>query len=72
MRDIAERFGGACAVWRYDPILVSSATPLDSHEARFTRLADALSGTCDEVVMSFAHLYRKTVRNLGRAEGLSW
>lgn len=71
-REIAARFGPAVVVWRYDPVLVSSVTPLDAHAARFGRLAGALAGTCDEVVVSFADLYRKTVRNLGRATGLTW
>ncbi|HUC63405.1 MAG TPA: DUF1848 domain-containing protein [Alphaproteobacteria bacterium] len=75
LREVAARFGKRVAVWRYDPILVSDLTPFDSHRARFERLADALAGAVDEVVISFAQIYRKTKRNLdaaAHAHGFSW
>ena len=64
-------------MWRYDPIL-TSLTPPDFHRRTFARLARALAGATgatDEVVVSFAHLYRKTQRNLDRAavqSGFNW
>jgi hypothetical protein len=67
MHRLAEGFGPRVAVWRYDPILVSSLTPVDWHPNNFERLARALEGTTDEVVVSFAHFYRKTRRNLDAA-----
>jgi hypothetical protein len=67
MRGLSAEFGHATLVWRYDPVLISSLTPLDDHRARFCRLADALAGATDEVVISVAHIYRKTRRNLDRA-----
>lgn len=75
LRELRARWSGRVAVWRYDPILISSLTPLDWHRANFARLALALRGATDEVVVSFAQLYRKTGRNLARAaerEGFSW
>ncbi len=72
-REIAARFGPDALVWRYDPILVTSATPLETHRDRFARLADALAGATNQVVVSFADFYRKTVRNLGAgAPTLTW
>jgi hypothetical protein len=68
-------WGGRVAVWRYDPILISSLTPPEAHRERFAELARALAGTVDEVVVSFADLYRKTSRNLAaaaRRHGLTW
>ncbi|MDA0369104.1 MAG: DUF1848 domain-containing protein [Proteobacteria bacterium] len=71
--EIAARYGADALVWRYDPVLVSSATPLESHTDRFAGLAARLAGACDEVVISFADFYRKTVRNLTTAEPpLTW
>jgi hypothetical protein len=74
-RGIAGRFGPRAAVWRYDPIVVSDATPPAWHRANFARLAAALGGAADEAVVSFVQPYRKTARNLaaalGRA-GLAW
>jgi len=74
-RSLAADFGAAATVWRYDPILFTDLTPAAWHEVNFARLADALAGTTDEVVVSFAHIYRKTRRNLDRAaaaEGFAW
>jgi len=75
MRDLARRFGPRSVVWRYDPIVLSTITPADWHAANFARLARALDGIVDEVVISFVQPYRKTVRNLdvaARAHGFAW
>ena len=66
-RALAARHGPRAAVWRYDPILVSDPTPPDWHRANVAALAAALEGATDEVVVSFAQLYRKSVRNLDAA-----
>ena len=72
---VAAEYGRRAVVWRYDPIVFTSATAEDFHRDTFTRLAAALAGVVDEVVISFATLYRKTARNLDRAAaagGVSW
>ncbi len=73
--EIARRFGPRAAVWRYDPVLLSSLTGPDWHRATFARLARLLRGHVDEAVLSFVEPYRKTRRNLNRlaaAGGLEW
>lgn len=75
IRDLAGRYGARAVVWRYDPVLLTSLTPPDWHRARLARLAGLLRGSVDEVCLSFAHVYAKTRRNLGRAaeqHGFSW
>ena len=75
MRLLATNYDPRVAVWRYDPILFTSVTPPDFHRQTFARLAQALEGATDEVVVSFAQLYRKTQRNLDRAAahaGFTW
>ncbi|HYF79272.1 MAG TPA: DUF1848 domain-containing protein [Symbiobacteriaceae bacterium] len=75
VRRVAAEFGPKTVVWRYDPILLSSLTPLDVHVETFTRLAGRLEGAVDEVVLSFAHFYSKTKRNLAleaRRLGFTW
>ncbi len=67
--DVAARFGPGRAVWRYDPILVSDLTPPDWHRETFAGLAENLAGLVDEVVVSFAHGYAKTKRNLAAVLG---
>jgi hypothetical protein len=75
MHRIRERFGEWAAVWRYDPVLFTSLTPLEHHRTSFRELASRLEGTTDEVVISFAQVYRKTQRNLEAARrhsGFEW
>ena len=69
------QWGPRAVVWRYDPILISSLTPAEAHRAGFARLAAALRGRVDEVVVSVADLYRKSARNLAaaaRQHGFAW
>lgn len=75
LRRMRDDFGPRTAVWRYDPIVVSSLTPLDFHVANFERLAGAMDGVVDEVVISFMHVYQKTQRNLesaSRTHDFTW
>lgn len=76
---IRDRFGARAAVWRYDPVILTSLTPPAWHRARFARLAQALTRgrrrTVDEVVLSFATVYAKTKANTDRAasrRGFAW
>lgn len=75
MRRIAETYGPRAAVWRYDTIVTTSLTPFDFHRRNFAALARALEGTTDEVVVSFAQIYKKTLRNMDAAArrfGFTW
>jgi hypothetical protein len=75
MRALAREFGPRAGVWRYDPVVATALTPPDWHVGNFTRLADKLAGATDEVVISFAHVYRKTRLNMdaaSRFHGFSW
>lgn len=68
-------FGSDVTVWRYDPIVISSLTPLDWHRQNFAALAKGLAGATDEVVVSFAQIYKKTKRNMdwaAREYGFDW
>jgi hypothetical protein len=75
VKRLAGTYGPRAVVWRYDPILISSATPAALHADRFGLLAHGLRGACDEVVTSFTHFYRKTGRNLAKlaaSADLTW
>ena len=67
MKKIAGTYGEKTVVWRYDPILVSSETTIDFHRENFSRLARRLEGSTDEVVISYAQMYRKTLTNMNWA-----
>ena len=73
--ELRRLWGPRAVVWRYDPILISSLTPAEAHRSGFLKLAAALRGQVDEVVVSFADLYRKSARNLAaaaRRHGFTW
>jgi hypothetical protein len=75
LQELHRRFGRRVAVWRYDPIVMTGELDAAAHAASFAMLAGALTGMVDEVVLSFAHPYRKTSRNLDRAaqrHGFAW
>ncbi|HEY5598309.1 MAG TPA: DUF1848 domain-containing protein [Kiloniellales bacterium] len=75
LRAVADRYGPRVCVWRYDPLLLTSLTPPAWHRDTFARLAAALAGAVDEVVLSFAQIYAKTGRNTARAaarHGFAW
>jgi hypothetical protein len=75
LREVAELYGPRTCVWRYDTIVVTSLTPAEFHRENFSLLCADLAGVTDEVVVSFAHLYQKTLRNMNWASeefGFSW
>ena len=64
IKELAGTYGPDVVVWRYDPIIISTLTPVIWHLRNFETLASALEGTTDEVVVSFAQIYKKTRRNM--------
>ena len=75
VRELAARYGPRAVVWRYDPVFITSVTPPDWHLETFARLATALRGASDEVVLSFTQIYAKTRSNSDRAarrHGFTW
>lgn len=66
IRALASDVHALCPVWRYDPIVISEATPRDFHLEQFRSLARRLEGATDEVVISFVHIYAKSARNLAK------
>lgn len=70
-RQLVAKFGPRTAVWRYDPVLLTAATPAQAHRDAVAWIADALAGVADECVFSFAHIYAKSRRHLDRT-GIPW
>ena len=65
---ISGMLGPDRVIWRYDPIVISTATPHDYHRERFERLSRQLSGLTRRVVVSLVDFYRKTDRRLAELE----
>jgi hypothetical protein len=75
IRSLSSEYGPRVPVWRYDPIVHTSLTPAEWHVANFSELASQLEGAADEVVVSFAQVYRKTQRHMDEVAcrlGLRW
>lgn len=75
MRDAARVFGPFSVVWRYDPIVVTTLTPVSWHLENFRHIAERLEHSTNEVTISFMHSYRKTRKNLDAAArqfGFEW
>jgi len=75
LRGLAERLGPESVIWRYDPILVSSATPVAFHLEQFASIAGDLEGAIRRVYFSFVDRYGKTRRSferLSREQGVGF
>ena len=76
LRTLTDVYGKKAAIWRYDPILITSETGFEFHRNNFARIAGQLSGVVDDVVVAYASFsFRKTRANLSRAakkNGFSW
>lgn len=69
VRRINAEHSKGSVVWRYDPIIVCDAMPLEWHVSNFEYLAAHLSGQVDEVATKFLVLHAKTRRNLAHSIG---
>jgi len=68
---LSEQLGPGKVVWRYDPILVSQKTDVDYHLERFHRLAEALKGYTDQVIISLLQIYPKVRKRLWQLQAIA-
>jgi hypothetical protein len=59
-RDLVSQVGPQRVIWRYDPIVVSQASPIAFHHRTFEHIARALGGHTGRCVISLVDRYRKT------------
>lgn len=57
--ELAQRIGPERVIWRYDPIVLSQATPPAYHRDAYSRLARALDGSTHRSVISLLDDYPK-------------
>jgi len=62
-REVTRRFGPRALVWRYDPVILTSATDTAWHVRNFEAILSMLEGAADTCVVSFVDHYRKLDRN---------
>lgn len=63
---LSARIGPDKVVWRYDPVLISSLVSVAEQKRLFGKIAAALAGQTNRVIISFADLYPKVRSNLDR------
>ncbi len=72
-RRLSEAISPERVIWRYDPIVLTSATDVAYHEQRFREIAAALTGKTRRVVISLLDDYRGSrarLARLARREGI--
>ncbi|MEI7769354.1 MAG: DUF1848 domain-containing protein [Chloroflexales bacterium] len=65
---LADRYGPDYVQWRFDPIIISSETPVELVVERFADLSRRLAGMTRRCYFSFVDLYQKTRRNVATLE----
>lgn len=65
-KTLSRRIGPKRIIWRYDPVILSSLTPVGYHLEKVARLARELAGYTERLVISFLDFYGKVQRNLSR------
>ena len=63
-RELAGAVGAGRVIWRYDPIVLSEATPAEFHGDVHARIAAALAGCTRRNVISILDIYRKAQKRL--------
>ncbi len=65
--ELASRIGAERVVWRYDPVILSSITPVSWHLEQAERIARQLKGATSRLVFSFYDFYGKGQGRLNNA-----
>ena len=69
-RALSERIGPKRVIWRYDPMILSTVTPLEYHLEKIDRLAGQLSGYTDRMIISFLDFYQKVESRIRKSPSL--
>jgi hypothetical protein len=71
MHTLRDRYGPYAVVWRYDPIIVTRKPPNMWHLQNFRKLAEAMAGATNVVVISFVDIacYGHVQRHMA---GINW
>jgi len=62
-RFLSKRYGKNYIQWRFDPIILSTVTPVDFILRRFEYIAAQLTGYIENCYISYVDLYKKTINN---------
>ena len=62
-KHISKQLNSQSMVWRYDPIILTNEYTVDFHCESFYKMAQALKGYTDTVVVSFLDIFDKVAQN---------
>ncbi|MGE5604218.1 MAG: DUF1848 domain-containing protein [Bacteroidota bacterium] len=65
-KTLSDRIGPKRIVWRYDPVVLSSLTPVEYHLEKVAKLARELSGYTERLIISFLDFYGKVQKKLNQ------
>lgn len=65
-RQLSDIIGVHRVIWRYDPVLLNDKYSIQYHVEHFGRMASALSGYTEKVVISFIDIYAKIKTGMER------
>ncbi|GGG00761.1 DUF1848 domain-containing protein [Paenibacillus aceti] len=68
---LSRQIGADRVIWRYDPIIISSLTPVEYHLQRIETLAQRLNSYTHRLVISFMDFYGKTENKIKKQPDLS-
>lgn len=74
-QDLSKRLGSKRVIWRYDPIILSSVTPVQFHAEKLAEIASHLGGYTQRLVISFVDYYgkvKKRLRKIGSDHGIEF
>lgn len=67
-KNLSSQIGASKVIWRYDPIIISSLTPIDDHLERIEALARQLESYTHRLVISFMDFYGKTENKIKKLQ----
>ena len=62
--EISRKIGRQRVIWRYDPVVISSATPVEYHLDKISHIAHRLREYTDRMIISFLTFYGKVKKRL--------
>jgi len=70
-KQLSQQIGSNRVIWRYDPIIISSLTPMEYHLQRIETLAQSLNSYTHRLVISFMDFYGKTENKIKKQPNLA-
>jgi DNA repair photolyase len=58
-KKLSEKIGYKRVIWRYDPIILSTITPVEYHLEKVSYIAEKLEGFTNRIIISFLDFYGK-------------